>query len=96
MELRIQTIHFELQEETRTYIEERVQRIKFAHKSIVHLEFMLRYEAHQYELECKIHFRWGAIDVIKLRTYELHEGLNNLLDRVQNKITKETAKIQEH
>ncbi|TVR33299.1 MAG: HPF/RaiA family ribosome-associated protein [Spirochaetaceae bacterium] len=96
MHLEIQAVHFDLKDETRDFIEEKLQKIEFARDMIVDIEFTLVRDAREFELEVKIHFRWGKSHVIKLRTFELHEGLEKLIAKLEMKVRKEKEKIKEH
>lgn len=96
MHLEIQAVHFDLRDETRDFIEEKLQKIDFAADMIVDIEFTLVRDAREFEQEVKVHFRWGKSHVIKLRSFELHEGLEKLMAKLEMKVRKEKEKIKEH
>ena len=96
MNLQVQAIHFGLEEETREFIDKKLGRLGFAEDLIVDLDFTLKKDTHEYELECLVHFRWGKKHIIKTKSYELHEGIDTLIDKLSLKVKKEKDKIKEH
>lgn len=96
MDVDVQAVHFELKDETRDFIDERIKKIEFASDLIVDLLFTLVREKHEFVEEVKIHFRWGKSNVIKLKSFDLHEGLDKLIDKLEAKVRKEKGKIKEH
>ena len=96
MLLNYEAVHFDLRDETKEWIEKRMEKIEFAKDLIVDLDFTMTKEKNRYVLEAKIHFRWGKSHVIKEKSYDLHEGLNSLLDSVEMKVKKEKGKAKEH
>ncbi|SIQ59602.1 putative sigma-54 modulation protein [Alkalispirochaeta americana] len=97
MNITIKSVHFDASESTREFLEERLQKIDFATDKIVDLDFTLtREKDHQFEIEAKIHFRWGLRAVVKTKTYDLNQGIHELVDKVDMKVRKEVEKVQEH
>jgi len=96
MNIDIQAVHFDLKDETRDYIEEQIAKIEFASDLIVDLDFKLVRESNRFEEEVKIHFRFGKSHVIKTKSFDLHEGLHELIDKLALKVKKEKGKIKEH
>ncbi len=96
MQLLIEAVHFDLKDETREFIDKKLERLGFAEDLIVSLDFTFNLDAHEYELECLVHFRWGKKHAIKTRSYDLHEGIDALIDKLSLKVKKEKDKIKEH
>lgn len=97
MNITIKSVHFDADDLTKELIETRMQKIEFAADKIQDLDFTLTLEKdHNYHLEAKIHFRWGANAIVKTGTYELARGINELADKVDLKVRKEVEKVQEH
>lgn len=97
MNVDIQAVHFDLKDETREYIEKKLEKLDFAEDMLVELGFILTKEKEShYVVETKYHFRWGVTDVIKVKSFDLYEGLNKLIDKFDNKVKKEKKKIQQH
>ena len=97
MDVTIKSVHFDADELTKELIETRVAKLDFAADKIVDLGFTLTLEKdRKYELDAKIHFRWGQNDVVKSEGYELRRAINELLDRLDQKVRKEVVKIRDH
>lgn len=97
MNMTIKSVHFDADDLTKELIEARTQKLEFAADKIHDLDFTLTKEKeHSYLLEAKIHFRWGQHDIVKNGGYELHKAINELIDKVDQKVRKEVDKIQEH
>ena len=96
MELEIKGVHFDVQEETREFISAKLEKIDFARDYIVNLDFTLTRENPDYLVEAKLHLKWGHSSVIKVHSYDLHEGINALIDKLDHKIRKERDKITDH
>ena len=96
MNVNIEAVHFDLREETRDWIDEKLTKLDFAHDYIIELEFHFKLEKHEYELDVEIHFRWGQKHVIKLKAFDLHEGINRLIDKLEQKVRREKDKVKDH
>lgn len=97
MNLDIKGVHMDITDETREFITTKIQKLAFADEKIIDLGFTLTKEkTRSYELEAKIHFRWGENDVIKVTTFDLNEGLDSLIHKLDMKVKKEVAKMKEH
>ena len=97
MNTTIKSVHFDADDLTKELIETRLQKIDFAADKIVDLDFTLTKEKeHSFLLEAKVHFRWGPTAVIKTGGYELHKSINELIDKLDQKVRKEVEKVQEH
>lgn len=97
MNTTIKSVHFDADDLTKELIETRLQKLDFAADKIVDLDFTLTKEkTHSFLLEVKIHFRWGANAIIKNSGYDLHKAINELIDKLDQKVRKEVEKVQEH
>jgi putative sigma-54 modulation protein len=96
MELEIKAVHFDVKDETKDFIQERLEKLDFAADYIVDLGFTLTKEKAEYEVEVKLHLKWGHQSVIKVRSHDLHEGINTLIDKLDHKVRKEREKITDH
>ncbi len=96
MKFEIKGIHYDLDEETKEYIEKKVQRFDFAKDLIVDLLFSIRHEKNRFNIEANINFRWGYTAHLKVSSFDLPQGLDKLMDKMTAKIHKEKEKIQEH
>jgi putative sigma-54 modulation protein len=97
MNTTIKSVHFDADDLTKELIETRLQKFDFASDKIVDLDFTLTKEKdHSFELEAKVHFRWGTNAVIKTSGYELHKSINELIDKLDQKVRREVDKMQDH
>ena len=97
MNITIKSVHFNADDLTKEHLEERLQKIDFAADKIVDMDFTLTRERdRQFELEAKIHFRWGKKSVVKTESFDLNQGIHELVDKLDLKVRKEVEKVQEH
>lgn len=96
MEIEVKGVHFTVHDETREFIQAKLEKLEFASDYIVDLQFTLTRENPEFLVEVKLHLSWGHTSVIKVRSYDLHEGINTVIDKLSNKIRKEREKITEH
>jgi putative sigma-54 modulation protein len=96
MELSIKGVHMELKDETKEYIEEQLEKLDFARDYIVDLDFTLTKENPDYEVEAKLHLKWGHQSVIKVHSFDVHEGIHAVIDKLSQKVRKERDKITDH
>ena len=96
MELDIKGVHFDVKDETKEFIEAKLEKLEFAEDYIVDLDFTLTKDNPEYEVEAKLHLKWGHTSVIKTHAFDLHEGINALIDKLDHKVRKEREKITDH
>lgn len=96
MNLEIKGIHYELDDETREYIEKKLHRVDFATDLLIDLQITIKYEKNQYTIESNLNFRWGYTTHIKVVSFDLREGVDKFMDKLDNKLLKEKDKIQQH
>lgn len=96
MELEIKGVHFTVHDDTHELITTKLEKLEFAAEYIVDLQFTLTRENSDFLAEVKLHLSWGHSSVIKVRSYDLHEGINTLIDKLDHKIRKERDKVTDH
>jgi putative sigma-54 modulation protein len=96
MDLEIKGVHLDVKDETREFIEAKLEKLDFAKQFIVDLHFTLTKENPQYNAEVKLHLKWGHNSVIKVDAFDLHEAINTLIDKLDHKVRKEHDKVTEH
>lgn len=96
MKLEIKGIHYEIEEETKDYIEKKLHKFEFASDLLVDLVITIKREQKRYTLEANLNFRWGYASHLKVKSFEVKEGIDALIDKLDHKIHKEKGKIQEH
>ena len=95
MNIDVKAVHFDLNDETRDFIDKKMEKFDFVKDMLVDVLFTLTKEKN-YLIEVTMNFRWGVSSHIKVKSYELHEGLDTLFDKMDKKIRKEKEKITEH
>jgi putative sigma-54 modulation protein len=96
MNIDIKAVHFDLHDETKELIEKRSHKLEFAQELIVDLLFTLTKQKSTNIAETNINFRWGTTTHIKTESYDLHESIDKLFDKIEHKVHKEKDKIQQH
>ena len=95
MDIELKGVHLDLQDETKEFIDKKLEKFEFAHDYIVNLDFTITREKNEYELEAKLHLRWGVSSVVKTNSFDLYEGLERLFDKLDSKLRKEKDKIKD-
>jgi putative sigma-54 modulation protein len=94
MTVDVRSVHFELSEKSRQYLDQKLERIGYAKDMIVDLIFIITKEK-DFKLEATANFRWGVQAHVEEREFELTPGIDKLMDRLEQKISKEKEKVQE-
>jgi putative sigma-54 modulation protein len=95
MNIDVRAVHFDLSEESRTYLAAKAERIGYAKDMIVDLLFVLTKDSKNYNLEVTVNFKWGLQAHLEETAFEINPGIDLLIDKLDHKIAKEKQKIQE-
>jgi putative sigma-54 modulation protein len=95
MKMDVRSVHFELSEESKTYLATRMERIAYAKDMIVDLLFVFTKDSKNYKLEVTANFRWGVQAHLQESAFEINPGIDLLMDKLDQKISKEKEKVQE-
>jgi len=93
MNTEIKAVHFTLREETKDYLEKKIERIPNAENMIVDLLFTLT-KGKNFTAEAKVNFRWGVSIHLKENDFELDPAINKLMDKLDLKISREKDKVK--
>lgn len=96
MEFEVKGVHYELSEKTVEQFEKKMKRLEFASELISNLSFSVEREKNLYNLSADFTFTWGAAGYISLSNHDLYKGIDLIIDKLENKISKEKEKIQGH
>lgn len=96
MNTEIKTVHLEINEKIKEFINKKMHKIDFAKDLLIDLLFTLTKEKKEYKAEVTINFRWGYSTHLHVHNFDLFEAINKLFDKMELKITKEKVKVQEH
>ncbi|MEI6874818.1 MAG: ribosome-associated translation inhibitor RaiA [Spirochaetota bacterium] len=94
MNIDVRSVHFDLGEVSREYLDKKLERIGYAKDLIVDLIFIFTKDK-DFKCEVTVNFRWGTQAHIEEREYDIAAGIDKLVDRLEQKITKEKDKVQE-
>ena len=94
MNTEIKAVHFSLDNETREYLEKKIDRIHNAENIIIDLLFTIT-KSKDFSAEVTVNFRWGVSAHLKENDFELNAALDKLLDKLDTKIAKEKDKVKE-
>lgn len=96
MNIDIKSVHFNISDETKEYIEKKVHKIDYAGDLIVDVLFTLTKEKNEYKIEVNINFRWNYSHHISVSKFDMIEGIDVLMDKIEKKVRREKEKIKEH
>ena len=96
MNVDIQGVHYDISDNTRDHVEKKLKRLTYAEDIIVDLLFTIQHDKNGYVIEATVNFKWGKSAHLKVETFDLFKGIDNLFNKLDNKISKEKEKIQEH
>ncbi len=96
MNIEIKSVHFSLDDDTKEYMHKKLHRIDFAQDLIVDLLFTLTKEKRDYRLDATINFKWNVSSHIKVKAFDLVEGVDILMDKLERKVRREKEKVQDH
>ncbi len=94
MTIDVRSVHFDLGDVNRSYLDKKLERISYAKDLIVDLLFAFTKEK-QFKCECTINFRWGATAHIQETDFDLTAGIDMMMDKLEQKIVKEKTKVQD-
>ncbi|MDR1894444.1 MAG: HPF/RaiA family ribosome-associated protein [Spirochaetales bacterium] len=96
MNIEIKGIHYELSEKTLEQFQKKMKRLEFASDFIKTLEFSVEREKSLYNLSADFTFTGGNPSHLHISSHNLYEGIDLIIDKVENKISKEKEKMQNH
>jgi putative sigma-54 modulation protein len=95
MNTEIKAVHFSLDDEQKTYIQKKIDRIRTAENVLVDFHVTITKDAHEYAAEANIHFKWGVHAHVKECAFEVLAAADKMLDSLRTKITKEKEKAEQ-
>lgn len=98
MNLEIRGVHYNVSDATREFFDKKLQKLVFAESYVHDLSITVTRETlgQGFHLEAKVHFSWGLVKLVNTECYELYEGIELLVDKLEALARKEKGKIQEH
>ena len=96
MNVDIRGVHYDISDNTRDHVEKKLKRLAYAEDFIVDLLLTIAHDKNGYVIESTVNFKWSKSAHLKVDTFDLFKGIDNLFNKLDNKISKEKEKIQEH
>jgi len=96
MNVEIKSIHFELDDEQKDYIEKKIHKVEYAKDLIIDLLVNVTKEKNLYKIDININFKWNYSAHIEVSEYDIVKGVDNIVDKLQRMIKKEKEKIKSH
>ena len=96
MNVDIRGVHYDISDNTREHVEKKMKRLDYADGLVVDLLMTITHDKNGYVIEVTLNFKWGKSAHIKVDTFDLFKGIDNLFNKLDNKIAKEKEKIQDH
>jgi putative sigma-54 modulation protein len=97
MTTEVRGVHYEIDDTTREYLDRKMARLDFARDLIVEMPITITKGTKDgFELETTVHFRWGKSTHVGVKNFDVHKGVDALFDKLEEKITREKAKLQHH
>ncbi|MDR2370364.1 MAG: ribosome-associated translation inhibitor RaiA [Treponema sp.] len=94
MNIDIKAVHFTLRDDAKEYVEKKIDRIHNAENMIVDLRVTLTKDK-DFSAEATVNFRWGVSVHIQEHDFELNPAIDKLMDKLEQKVTKEKEKVKE-
>jgi putative sigma-54 modulation protein len=94
MNTEIKALHFTLRDDTKEYLEKKIERIHNAENMMVDLLITLKKEK-DFEAEATVNFRWGVSIHVQEKDFDLNSAIDKMMDKLEAKITKEKEKVKE-
>ena len=94
MNTEIKAVHFTLRDETKEYLEKKIERIHNAENMIVDLKFTLKKEK-SFLAEATVNMRWGVSIHVAEQDFDLNTAIDKMMDKLDAKISKEKEKVKE-
>jgi len=94
MNLEIKAVHFSLHDDAKEYLNKKIERLRNAENMIVDLLISIKKEK-DFDAEATVNFRWGVSIHVKETDFELTKAIDQMIDKLEAKITKEKEKVKE-
>ena len=94
MNIDIKSVHFNLHDDARDYLDKKIARLHNLENMIVDLLVTLTKDK-KFSAEAKVNFRWGVSIHIEEQEFELNAAIDKMMDKLEQKITKEKEKVKE-
>ena len=94
MNTEIKAVHFTLNDDVKSYLNKKIERIHNAENMLVDLLITIKKEKN-FDAEATVNFRWGVSVHIKEEDFDITTAIDKMMDRLEAKIIKEKEKVKE-
>lgn len=94
MHVDLKGVHYHITDVTREFLETKLERISYAREYIADLLVTLTKDNTAWIAEVNVNFYRGPNAHLKETTFNLHESIEKLLDKLDAKVRKEQDKIK--
>jgi putative sigma-54 modulation protein len=95
MNYEIQGVHYDVSDQTKEFIEKKLERIDFAKEYIIDLNITITRNKPRYFVTATVHFRWGKNNHVETESHELYEAIELMLDKLEHVVRREKKKVRE-
>ena len=96
MTVTIKGVHYDISERTREFLSDKLGLLDPFKDLLVSVDATITKEKAGFVVEANVHFRWGATAHLEEKAQELYPAIENLIHKLDAKISKEKDKVQEH
>lgn len=96
MTLNLKGVHYNISDRTKEFIHEKMQHLHSFKDLIVNMDVTITKEKTEYRVESNVHFKWGTNIHLHENDLELYPAIENLVHKLDNKVSKEKEKIKDH
>jgi len=96
MTVTIKGVHYDISDRTREFLADKLGHIDPFRDHLVSVDATITKEKTEFIVESNVHFRWGANAHLEERAPELYPAIENLIHKLDAKISKEKDKVKEH
>ncbi|MEI8094159.1 MAG: ribosome-associated translation inhibitor RaiA [Spirochaetales bacterium] len=96
MNITIKGVHYDISDRTREFISEKLSHIDPFKDLIVTVEVTVTKEKASFQVESNVHFRFGSNVHLTESHLELYPAIENLMHKLDAKVSKEKDKLKEH
>ena len=94
MNTEIKAVHFTLNDDVKSYLNKKIERIHNAENMLVDLLITIKKEKN-FDAEATVNFRWGVSVHIKEEDFEITTAVDKMMDKLEAKVIKEKEKVKE-
>jgi len=96
MTVTIKGVHYDISDRTREFLNDKLSHIDPFKDLLVSVDATITKEKTEYIVESNVHFKWGATAHLEERAQELYPAIENLIHKLDAKISKEKDKVKNH